>query len=340
MARRSWQNANASVDLVPTSSASAHSANEKNPQKQPRIEHTNNNTPIPSAQSAFPNANIASTSSPPGEGGTKKGDGDSEADEKDEEDHDDDDGNGDAPAPSDVASNQYGSWTGHRFPKDQVEDQNKQEIRPKLRNGGRNYAHIKSSELSMTAAQLQGFFDDEDYNGVDEISDSGEDEPDLERSEEENLIADSDVKFEIWKTWLNDDAMMLSDAAYFDDPYDPVVQDTSDTRNETSQQDNMVQSPGSMPSLPEISSASTRRVHFDEPVFRRSESSDVFSNDVHLDQLFEPTPRPDAEAAQASSINLGADDGNDGQGSGDDSSGYESGFTAFGHLSMLIFYHS
>lgn len=94
--------------------------------------------------------------------------------------------------------------------------------------------HVKSPKFHKSKAKLADVSDDDDYNGVDLISDSDEGEPDLEKLEE-RMIIDSeeeneetvfpppspfyaqDTSSDHWQGFHFDDGLFTSDVPFFDD---------------------------------------------------------------------------------------------------------------------------
>ena len=222
----------------------------------------------------------------------------SEADEDDGEDRD-----GDAIAPSDHTSTERGDQAGLLLPENEQQ---------KIHSAGADYtSEIRERNLipgqssisrleSMTSSKLCES-DDEAYNGVDEISDSDEDEPDVEMLEERNIIESEEAgcaskaatttptqtseSSDIWDGFDVDEGLYMNDIPYFDEQYGRTDQGILDNEIElfqlTSVFDDIEPSP-----LPQSPPSSARRVHFREPVPPPSEGSDIPCVDEDLNGLF------------------------------------------------------
>lgn len=180
--------------------------------------------------------------------------------------------------------------------------------------------------------------DDDDYNGVDAISDSDEEDPDVEQLEERNIIeseeADgtdllppvmmstfSDATSTGWEGFDYDDDLFLADVPYFDEQYgrsDPsVLASEMELFNGSGLFEGFSPPPLQLPS--------PRRVRFTTPVFPRSDTSDVMSDDEDIEGLFRSRREIDMMKNRSQTSEDGGLGDEDERSSRGSSSGYESG---------------
>lgn len=235
--------------------------------------------------------------------------------------------------------------------------------------GPRNDANIKAVEGTENS-------DEDDYNGVDLISNSEGEEPEVEQLEEK-MIIDSEEENEAtvqspilsmgppsissggWDGFDLDDGVFLSDVPFFDEQisrYDPNLIDEIAIYNAAAS----FEGPDSQDieiDLDAVTSATTRRVRFEEEVRQYSDSAsttgsddededgfpDLFMHQDSLDPSFRLMIENDNDEDDGNSLTDGEGsywdlrdredfelekhglDGNDGSSSCGSSSGYESG---------------
>lgn len=140
--------------------------------------------------------------------------------------------------------------------------------------------------------------DDEDYAGVDLISDSEEEEPGVEQLEEKMIIESIDTEEEnglfeggsmfpplrsgssdeVWEGFDLDDGLLFSDAPFFDDPVSH--DETSILANEI----DMFNSAAFLDNVPLSVFPETRRVRFAEPLVLAKQSSCTDSSEILEEQ--------------------------------------------------------
>ena len=179
--------------------------------------------------------------------------------------------------------------------------------------------------------------DDEAYKGIDLINDSEEEDSDVMKEEERNIIESEGDDIhnmpatvptsvtEVTDEWAGfdlDHGLFSTDVSHFDEQYgrsEPsIFESEMDLFKSTSVYDDF----DPTPSVPLSLSPSPRRVRFKEPVSHDSDSSDIVSDDGGLDGLFNS-----ASAQTGEDVSFGGqdvDDEDDGSSLGN-SSGYESG---------------
>ena len=359
MARKSSRTAPTPNRKAPGSLILDHEASHGHPQKQPRIDHSSNG---PTAKTA--NAVTQSTAA---EGGSCNASSDGESDGEgsgagasDEDGEVDDVGNGDALAPSGLATERCGDQAGRPIGNSEKQSASERsqraqkhgasgpgsrsQIPPQIRRSGRRTAIEKEDYNSG----------DDGYNGVDDITDLEEGEPEVERLDEMDIIESeqcgapskmpvraSKAMSETSDTWEGfdiDNSLFLTDVPYFDEQYGRTDQGILDSEVELFQNTSVFDGFASLPSLPRSRSPPARRVHFREPLMPQSDSSDIFSNDEDLNGLFSSSagvkPGP-PELSSRGTDEIDEDDG-DNESAGGNSSGYESGFIEMAGSSTLI----
>jgi len=341
MARKSGRTTNAGASATPASSTNDHDSSHKQSQKQPRIEQpgngfTNTTTNHPT-QAKGPLANTHRSSCSAEEG--NEGSSDDDAAKADGED--DEDAQSDALAPSGRTTKESGDQAGHLV----AEFEKHAPIEKSLNNGGggpeiRRPTPKEAGVSRRTAAtESEGCDSDKEaYDGVDDISDTDEGEPDVEKLEEKRIIelaeggdAVSEAgASDIWEGFEIDNGLFMSDVPYFDEQYGRTDQGILDSEMELFQNTSVfddLEEP--IPSLPQPKLPPRRRVHFREPVLPPwSETSDVISDDEDLNGLFNSSLGQDTEGGQTlSRVRQGnSEDEDEDDSSGGNSSGYESGF--------------
>ena len=362
MARKSSRTAPAPNRKGPRSPIVDHKTSNGHPQKQPPIDNPTNsptaNTAGGVTQSGAAEGNSCSTSS----NGESDGEG-SDADTSDGDEEIDDAGDGDVLAPSGLAVEECEDQAGH--PIIHGERQSATEQREKVQTNGvsgptsssRVPKQIRRSGRKTPKQQTDDESDDECYDGVDDIIDSDEGEPDVEKLEEMNIIQSAECEAsskilvrasskamsetsEPWEGFDIDGGLSFSDVPYFDEqygrtyPYPGIL----DSEVQPFQDTSVFEGFDSLPSRARSGSPPTRRVHFREPLIPRSDSSDIFSNDEDLNGLFSSTTAENSRPPETSSRSAddnGLDDGDD-ESIGGNSSGYESGFFEMAGSSTLI----
>ena len=290
------------------------------------------------------------------------GDADSSEADEDDDGDDDEDGDGDVIAPPGRTTKDHGDQAGHlvtRGEQQRICKAGKGTSAGKIRNNNPLRQHIKTSKRNKLIPNEDHDSDDEAYNGVDDISDSDEDEPDMEKLEEKNIIESEEGErisrvvtttsgranetSDIWEGFDIDGGLFMSDVPYFDEQYgrtDQCIFDsdlelfqTTSVFNDVEPTQSLTQSPSPSPT--------TRRVHFREPVFPPSNRSNIVSNDEDLNGLFNPSKDLGMGPAELSYLrgkcdNDGYEDSSEGN-----SSGYESGLIDMASSSTLtLFYRS
>ena len=176
--------------------------------------------------------------------------------------------------------------------------------------------------------------DDEAYNGVNLISDSEEEDSDLMKKEERNIIESeaNDIHnipatvptsateaSDEWPGFDLDYGLFSTDISHFDEQYGRSEPSILEGEMEIFRSASVFEDFDPMPSFPP--SSALRRVRFEEPVSHRSDSSDIVSDDEGLDGLFNNAPTYTGE-----DLAFGVqDDEEDDASSAGNSSGYESG---------------
>ena len=296
--------------------------------------------PLDQSSNAYIEGPTPKTSSPKrGEGHTSRStssDDDADADVSDADaaepdDESDEDGESDAFAPSDRTIEVHGDQAGHVNGYVSHHESNSDR---KSSNGPP--ASQDKSEI-VKASVTVGDSDDDVYNRVDLISDSEEDEPEVEHVEERNIIESEEADglgtapaiFEAsdgWEGFELDRGLSLEDIPFFDEQYGRTDSNILDSSLELFQSASILDEvPLPSPPLP-----SPRRVRFKEPLSQLSNDSDMDSDNRDINVLFSPVSTP----AVPSGVNLklsgpcldhGGEDGS----SGGSASGYESGLYDF-----------
>ena len=269
-------------------------------------------------------------------------DGDvSNVDAAEPDDESDEDGEGDAFAPSDRAIEEHGDQAGlstqDLFDGEPTFDE-KQDNKPTCFED-----QAKATEASPTAGDS-----DDDYNRVDLISDSGEDEPSVEQVEERNIIeseeaddlntAPASLEASGGREGFGlDGGLLFEDDPFFDEQYGLVDPNNLNSEMELFKSTSMFDDVTS-PSPP---SPSPRRVHFKEPILQSLNDSDIDSDNGDINVLFTPNDTPIEPSGGG--LDLGGPhpdlEGDDGSSVGR-SSGYESGLhdlILYAKLTFLLF---
>lgn len=310
MPHRLNRNTHASMGAAPDLPRSDHTSGHKKSKNQPRIDQssdTHAERPLfdnSSPQRVGGNAARIESSDDDADGDISNGDA------ADPDDESDEDGEGDAFAPSDRATEGNGDQAGH-INGDNFDGESTRDREQSL--GTRAF----KGQTTITEAKLAvGDSDDDIYNGVDLISDSEEDEPNVEQLEERNIIESEEAdhlntapsNFEtsdVWEGFELDD-ISHGDVPFFDEQYYRTDSNILDFGTQLFQSANVFDE---LPSPP-APSPSLRRVRFKEPI---SNDSDMDSDNGDINVLFSPVvpsggdwdlggPHLDHESDDASSI--------------------------------------
>ena len=305
--------------------ASGHKKSKRN---QPRLDRSSDSQfekQIPSSSSSeYRGDNVSRTTS-----SDDDADGDvSNADAAEPDEESDEDGNGDAFAPPGRAIEGHGDQTGHINGDD---SDRRLVVEGKQRN---DYAlpkgHVEVTETSIALPDS----DDDFYNGVDLISNSEEDEPNIEQLEEANIL-ESEEAYDLnnppayleapdgWEGFEIEDGLFLEDVPFFDEQYGRSDSHILDAEIELFRSASILDG---FPS-PQQPSPSPRRVRFKEPISEQSIDSDMDSDDGDINILFSPAAtRVVPSSANMNSSGPSLDYEDDGGSTVGSSSGYESGF--------------
>ncbi|CAD6566705.1 MAG: hypothetical protein ASARMPRED_000117 [Alectoria sarmentosa] len=288
MSRKSSRNAPTSPAPNPLEidHASGHKKSKRN---QPRLDQssiTYRERPTPISSSPDCVGEHASCSASSGD----DADGDvSNADAAEPDEESDEDGESDAFAPSGRAIQEHGDQAG-----DIDEDISNPESAFK---GKKNLGltALKGNTKAIKARLTMRDSDDDFYNRVDLISDSEEDEPNVEQLEERNIIESEEADdvntapahletLDGWEGFELEDGLFLEDIPYFDEQYGRTDSNILDSEMELFQSASMF---NGFPSPPPPS-PSPRRVRFKEPISQLSNDSDIDSDNGDINVLFSP----------------------------------------------------
>ena len=334
MSDKTNRSARAPVAGVPNPLEIDHaSGHKKSKRNQPRLErssdsHLEKQVPSSSSSKHRGDNNSRTTSS------DDDADGDvSNADAAEADEESDEDGNGDAFAPSGRAIEEHGDQTGHT---NGDGSKSRRVVEGKQRNDHTpRKGHIEVTETSIALRDS----DDDFYNGVDLISNSEEDEPNIEQLEEANILESEEANnlnippayleaSDGWEGFEIEDGLFLEDVPFFDEQYGRSDSHILDAELELFRSASILDG---FPS-PQQPSPSPRRVRFKEPISELSNDSDMDSDDGDINILFSPAATPIGPSS--GNMNLSGpsfgyeDDGGSTVGS---SSGYESGL----HISVF-----
>ena len=320
MSRKSNRNAHAPPSATPNlleiDHASGHKKSKKN---QPRFDQSSNtNTGRSVSKVSTPKRGGGHASRSPSE--DEDADGEvNKADAVESDEESDEDGKGDAFAPSGRAIEEHGDQAGHS--NEGVCD------REPTPEG-------KKSHSSLDARLVLRDSDDDVYDRVDLISDSEEDEPNVEQLEERNIIeseeaddletapAYPETASDGWEGFELEDGLFLEDVPFFDERYGRSESSILDSEMELFQSASIFDG---LPSPPPRS-PSPRRVRFKEPISQLSNDSDMDSDNGDINVLFRTAATPTGPSG--GDLDLSGpyleSEGDDGSSVGS-SSGYESG---------------
>lgn len=330
MSRKWNRNSHAPTGAVPNPLEIDHaSGHKKSKRNQPRLDQSSNTrteTPTPKDSSSKRGGEHASHSASSGD----DADGDvSNADAAEPDEESDEDGKGDAFAPSGRAIEGHGDQAG-RMNEEGVPD------------------HESGFKSNPKAGLIMRDSDDDVYNRVDLISDSEEDEPNVEKLEERNIIESEEAydvnttppSFETsdgWEGFELEDGLFLDDVPFFDEQYGRTDSNILDSEMELFQSASIFDG---FPS-PTPPSPSPRRVRFKEPISQLSNDSDMDSDNGDINVLFHPVAIPTVPSGKDIDFGDPELDYEDDEGSSvGSSSGYESGLhdlTLSAKLTSLLF---
>lgn len=255
-------------------------------------------------------------------------DGDvSNADAAEPDEESDENGESDAFAPSGRAIEEHGDQAGRT----NVEDVSDPELAPK---GKKNHGPTTlNGNTETTEARDVRDSDDDVYNRVDEISDSEEDEPNVEQLEERNIIESEEADdintascpetSDGWEGFELEDGLFLEDVPFFDEQYHRTDSNILDSDMELFQSTSIFDG---FPSPP-LPVPSPRRVRFKEPLLQLWSGSDMDSDHGDINVLFSPVATPNVPSGR--DLDLGGpylgDEYDDGSSVGN-SSGYETDY--------------
>ena len=294
MSRKANRNAHASIGAAPNPLEIDHaSGHKKSKRNQPRLDESGNTyteRPTPKTSSPERGGGYASRST----SSDDDADGDVSSDDAAEPDEESDkDGEGDALAPSGRAIEKHGDQAGRIN-----EDISDGEPAFKGKKSHGNTAFDGENQITEGESALRDS-DDDVYNRVDLISDSEEDEPNVEQLEERNIIESEEADdlnaapahleaADGWEGFEVDDSMFLEDVPFFDQRYG---------RTDSTILDSGIEFFGSasifddFPS-PKPPTPSPRRVRFKEPISQISNDSDMDSDNGDVNILFSPVATP------------------------------------------------
>ncbi|KAF6225644.1 hypothetical protein HO133_009644 [Letharia lupina] len=294
MSRKSSRNAYAPIGAAPNPLEIDHaSGHKKSKRNQPRLDQSSNTyTERPTPKNSSPKhgggqASCSTSSDDDADGDVSNLD----AAEPDEES--DDDGEGDAFALSGRAIKGDGDQAGRS--KEDVGD------RESTFEGKKSHGPTASkgkTKITKARPTLRDS-DDDVYNRVDLISDSEEDEPNVEQLEERNIIESEEADglntepayldaSDGWEGFELEDGLFLEDVPYFDERYGRTDSNILDSEMELFQSASIFDG---FPSPPPPS-PSPRRVRFKEPISQLSNDSDMDSDRGDINVLFSPVVTP------------------------------------------------
>ena len=327
MSRKSNRNAHAPIGAAPNPLEIDHtSGHKKSKRNLPRLDQSSNTyteIPIPNNSSPKRGGGHASRSS----SSDDDADGDvSNADAAEPDEDSDEDGEGNAFAPPGRAIEHHGDQAG-RINGDVFD----RESTFQGKKGHGPAAFMGSKDKTIDASFTARDSDDDVYNRVDLISDSEEDEPNVEQLEERNIIESEEADdlntapaylgaSDGWEGFEVDDSLFLEDAPFFDERYGRTDSTIVDSEIE------FRQSASIFDGFPSPPPPSPRRVRFKEPISQLSNDSDIDSDNGDINVLFSPVATPTVPSG--GDLDLGGpymDNEGDDRSSVGSSSGYESG---------------
>ncbi|KAK4697260.1 hypothetical protein P7C71_g788, partial [Lecanoromycetidae sp. Uapishka_2] len=255
---------------------------------------------------------------------------DDDADAEVSDDNDDEDDDGNAIAPSGCAMNKHGNQAGRPnlvFKNGPPMSKKRRASLVGLENPDQNTKHARSSP--PVSASLDDS-DDEAYNAVDLVSDANEDESEVEKLEEKDIINSEDGSHVVAEFAIDDvgeaseglddeNNFILPDMPYFDEQYSRIEHGTLDGESR------LLQSTYELDDFKTPTSPGTptpRRVRFKDPLPQPSHSSDIISNDDDLNVLFN-TNESSVQASDETIFDFGTEDAASSVGS---CSGYETDY--------------
>ena len=324
----------AEQDLVTASLGSP----QRQPRRQPRMHHSSNgSTPRVANDTSGSLGSCGSTAQI-----DKPDGGVDEANESEADEGDDENGDGDVPAPSDHANKECDDQAGHLIA--EGEQQSAYGSRAISAANIPKHARFQLEQLAASRRKFRSPFcdsHDDDYNGVDEISGSDEDEPDVEKLEEKVIIESEEAghiskvpastpgktseSSDEWEGFDIDDSLLMSDVPFFDEQYGRTDQGILDSQMNLFQNTSVFDEIDPSPSLPQSPPPSARRLHFQKPVLSPSDSSNDATVDDGLNGLFNLSVAPDEEVAAPPTFG-GNDENDQGMNNEANSGGYLSGY--------------
>lgn len=275
-------------------------------------------------------------------------DADSEANGEEDDDDADEDGNGDDEEPAVLAPPARATRkTGRQAGRLNQDDGDDESDDTKALLHGRRIEEKKTVRLNMKklsdgseereeSVENVPDDDEDDYAGVNLISDSDEEEPNLEREEERNIIEDLEAKGNapappahmstlsdtsgLWEPFDITDHFIPPDVSFFDEEYERYDGGLNNELDFLSV-DGILEDATSLPKRD-----TQRRVRFQTPNRRTSDASDLVSDDGDINTLFAGNDEMDSAHLM---FGFGDDDalndnGEDVDSSCGSSSGYES----------------
>ena len=334
MSRKMNRNAHAPISAAPNPLAIDHtSGHKKSKRNQPRLDQsnkTNTEGPIPEVSSSNHGGKNASRST----SSDNDADGDvSSADAAEPDGESDEDGEGGAFAPSGRAVMEHGDQAGR--------------INEDISDHESAFEGTRSHGPNPFKGKTMHDSDDDVYNRVDLISDSEEDEPNVEQLEERNIIESEEAddlntgayleRSDGWEAFELEDGLFLEDIPLFDEQYGCTDSNILDSEMEPFQPASIFEGFSSPPPP----SPSSRRVRFKEPIAQLSNDSDMDSDNGDINVLFRPVVTPIVPSG--GDLDLGGpylDHEDDDGSSVGSSSGYESGLhnmMSSAKLTLLLF---
>lgn len=294
MSRKSNRNTRAPIGGASNPLHIDHTSGHKKSQRnQPRLDQSSNTyTESPSPNGPSPKLEGAHASRSTSSGDDADGDvSNADAAQPDEDSNEDEEG--DAFAPS-GPTEEHGDQAGHiNHDSSDRESALKGEI---SHDPIGSMGKTESIEAKFTLRDS----DDDVYDRVDLISDSEEDEPNVEELEERNIIESEEAEvlksapayFEASHSWEGfelEEGLLLEDVPFFDERYGPTDSNILDSEMELFQSAGIFEG---IPSPPLPSPSPTRRVRFKEPIAQLSNDSDMDSDIGNINDLFSSAVTP------------------------------------------------
>ena len=303
------------------------SGHKKSKRNQPRLDQSSNTyTESPSPKDSLPKLEGAHASRSTSSGDDADGDVSNADAAQPDEDSDEDEG--DVFAPSGPIE-EHGDQAGRIN-----HDSSDREPALKGNNDHGPTAFMEKSE-SIEAELTLRDSDDDVYDRVDLISDSEEDEPNVEQLEERNIIESEEAEVpetgpayleasDGWEGFELENGLLLEDVPFFDERYGPTDSNILDSEMELFQSPSIFEG---FPSPPLPSPSPPRRVRFKEPIAQLSNDSDMDSDNADISVLFTSAVTPFLPSGRDMDLDGPYSNYDDDDGSSlGSSSGYESGW--------------